>query len=53
MTTTQENTAGGADGKRPYQSPTLIVYGALRELTEAGGSAINEGGGGAGQKKRL
>lgn len=35
--------------RRPYQSPRLLVYGTLRELTTAGVGSIQEKGGGVGQ----
>lgn len=37
---------------RTYHTPRLSMYGAVRELTSAGGSATGETGKGAGQKSK-
>lgn len=30
--------------KKPYQSPQLVIYGNLRQLTKVKGGAANDGG---------
>jgi hypothetical protein len=42
-----------ATERRAYGTPQLVIYGALRDLTEAGGSNPGEGGVGEGQKKKI
>jgi hypothetical protein len=45
----QERPLAGREKARPYQTPRLLVYGAMRELTASGssGSGENKGKGGA------
>lgn len=39
----QEKPLAGREKARPYQTPRLLVYGAMRELTASGSGNPNEG----------
>lgn len=39
-----------AGSRRPYESPSLMAYGRLAELTRFGGSAVVDSGGGLGRR---
>jgi hypothetical protein len=41
--TDNKPTEAGLAHKRSYQAPRLVRYGALRDLTQAGGTSTNEG----------
>ncbi len=36
-------------GRRPYKTPTLVEYGSVAKLTQAGGSKAGDAGGRKGQ----
>ena len=37
MRSTSGRATGGGSAKKPYQSPRLVIYGDIREITETAG----------------